>query len=368
MPRSALVLLVVAGVGCSASPRTGLSPLPEATGAAAAAGGEHEALLDSLDGYLRGQVQRGFSGVVLVARGDRILLRRAYSDDPRVTPESAFWIGSMTKQFAASAILRLQEQGALSVADPISKHVPGVPADKQHITIHHLLTHTSGLGNRYVADGIVDRDQAVRAILALPLESSPGTYAYSNDGYALLGVLISIVSGGPYEQYLREQLLFPAGMARSGFWGEPPAPGEAVLAPVRQARGPAMRVPNWGYRGTTGIRSTVEDLYRWHRALQGEGLLARSSMESMFAPHVQRSETQAYGYGWQVVRTGLGMRLLAHSGAESGLDHYASIRRYVDEDLVFVLLSNAEEEMTWDTQRESLQILFRQLYPERRPQ
>ncbi len=318
-------------------------------------------IADSLDSYLRASVQEGYSGVVLVAHGDDVLLHRAYSQDPAITSANAFWIGSLTKPVAAMSILKLREQGKLSVADPISKHISGVPADKRHISIHHLLTHTSGLGHRYASEGIVDRDRAIQTILELPIENPPGEYAYSSDGYSLLAALVSLISGQSYEQFLREQILRPAGMEGCGFWGTSPAPGEAVVAPVRSVPKPAVAQPNWGYRGAAGLRCTAEDLYRLQQSILGESLLSRFSKDVMFAPHVLRSSADAYGYGWQVLQTSRGTRLFTHTGGESGLDHYSSLGYYADEDLVVVFLSNAPEEITWDTLRGLVQTLFRQL-------
>jgi CubicO group peptidase (beta-lactamase class C family) len=317
----------------------------------------------ALDIFLRSQVERGFSGVVLVAQGDSVVLHRAYSADARLTPETAFWIGSLTKPFAATAILKLQEQGHLSVSSSISEYLPDVPSGKRAMTIHQLLTHTSGLGHRYVSEGITNREEAIRTILALPLEHAPGQYGYSNDGYSLLAAIISRVSGLPYEEYLRRYLLEPAGMTQSGFWGEPVAAAEAPVAPVRNTPKPRVAIANWGYRGATGLRSTARDLLRWHRALLGDSVLADSTKSAAFSPQIRRSEDAAYGYGWQVLRTNRGTTLIAHSGAESGLDHYSSLRRYIDEGIAVVLLSNAPEELTWDVQRGLLAVLFAHLKP-----
>ncbi len=206
----------------------------------------HAALGQRLDDYLRGQVERGFSGVVLSSRDDSIVLHEAYSTDTTITPETAFWIGSLTKPFVAAAILKLQEQGRLSVQRPIAEYLSDVPPDKQGLTLHQLLTHTSGLGHRYASEGITDREEAIHTILSLPLEHVPGEYAYSNDGYSLLAAIVSRVSGLTYEEYLRRYLLTPAGMTRSGFWGVPVAGREAPSLPVRRAPAPRVAGPNWG--------------------------------------------------------------------------------------------------------------------------
>lgn len=311
----------------------------------------------AIDLYLREQVRKGFSGVVLIADRDHVLIHEAYSTDKRISRDSAFWIGSVSKPFAAQAVVRLQEQGKLATGDPIFRHIDNVPSDKRHITIHHLLTHTSGLGDHYAADGIQDRETALQAILSKPLAGPSGTYRYSSDGYALLGILLSVVAGETYEDYVRSNVFEPAGMSASDFWGA--TASECTLAPVaKPPLSPETAAPNWGYRAATGICSTAMDLHRWQQRLHSRQLLSGMSTELLFAPHAQRTESDAYGYGWQVIDTDRGTRLLTHSGAESGIEHYASVRRYVDDGWTVVLLSNAPEELTWQTLSEVDRILL----------
>lgn len=344
-------ILLWAALGCAsyegpaAAPTASVPPSP--------------ALVDSLDAYLRSAVEASFSGVVLVARGDEILLHESYSADPAVSRDAAFWIGSVTKPLTAAAIMRLQEQGRLRVGDPISRHLPDVPDDKRHISIHHLLTHTSGLGTEYSADGIADRDDALRRILALPLEHEPGTAGYSNDAYSLLAVLIAVVSERPYEEFMADEVLRPAGMSTAGFWGAGPGPGQAEPAPVKRPPSGDVAAPNWGFRGATGVRATAEDLFRWQRALQTRQFLSTFSRDVSFVPHLQFSPDEGYGYGWLIADTNRGTRVLFHNGAESGIEHYASLRRYVDEDVIVVLLSNAPEDLTWETEAGLVDMMWR---------
>jgi CubicO group peptidase (beta-lactamase class C family) len=359
--RSAAVLICLSVGACAPHPPPRASAAPASPPSAAAERGTD--LGGVLDAHLRAKVERGFSGVVLVAIDDSVILHEAYSADPTVTRESAFWIGSLSKPFAAAAILQLREQGRISLEKPVSEYLPDVPADKRGMTIHQLLTHSSGLGHRYASDGIADRAEAVRTILALPLEHTPGEFGYSNDGYSLLAAIVSSVSGLSYEEYLRRHVLEPAGMRQSGFWGEPVTGVEAALAPVRKSPGRRVAHANWGYRGATGLRSTAADLLRWDRALRGDAVLGATAREAAFSAQLVLEENVASGYGWQVMRTVRGTRLVTHSGAESGLEHYASLRRYVDEGITVVLLSNARESLTWDVQRSLISTLFAALQP-----
>ena len=141
----------------------------------------------SLDRVIRAQVDSGFSGVVLVAHGDSIVLRRAYNTRAtHLTETSAFWIASITKSFTAAALLRLQAQGRLSVRDSLQRFFPNTPIDKRAITLQQLLTHTAGFGGTYSGGGIIERGEAVRRILAQPLIYRPGHgYKYGDDDYSV---------------------------------------------------------------------------------------------------------------------------------------------------------------------------------------
>ena len=119
---------------------------------------------------IRAQVDSGFTGVVLVADGDSIILRRAFnSSKTHLSETSAFWIASITKSFTAAAVVRLQAQGRLAVRDSLPRFFPTVPIDKRAITLHQLLTHTAGFGGTYTGGGVVERQEAVHRILAQPL-------------------------------------------------------------------------------------------------------------------------------------------------------------------------------------------------------
>src|SRR4051812_26807899 len=177
----------------------------------------------AIDSVVGVQADSGFSGVVLVARGDSVILHRAYSRG-RVTlaPTSAFHIASMTKGFTAAAILRLQEQGKLTVRDSIARFFPDAPADRRAVTVHQLLTHTAGFPRAWAGADIADRDLAVRAILARPLDRAPGTgFGYVDDDYELLAAIVEVASGTTWESYVERELLRPAGLARTGFWCRP---------------------------------------------------------------------------------------------------------------------------------------------------
>jgi CubicO group peptidase (beta-lactamase class C family) len=309
-----------------------------------------------LDEYLRRLADWGFSGTVLVARDGEVILAKGYGLADRekrrpVTTDTVISVGSITKQFTAAAILKLETQGKLGVHDPLRKYLPGVPGDKAAITLHHLLTHSAGLASDFGDDyEKVSRDELVKRALASQLLSKPGErYAYSNTGYSLLGAVVEIVSGRGYEEYLYENLFKPAGMTRTGYRIPRWDPADLAVGYERGRRWGtevgrpwAEDGPYWCLRANGGIHSTVGDMYRWHRALEGDKVLPRAAREKLFAPHVPADDhgTSHYGYGWSISKTDRGTRLVGHDGS-NGI-FYADFRRYVDEGVMSYHATNVE--------------------------
>jgi CubicO group peptidase (beta-lactamase class C family) len=324
----------------------------------------NDSLSNIIDAEIKQFVDKGFSGAVLVARKNKIILNKAYGNVAATKANPAFWIASNSKSFVAAAIIKLQEQRKLSVNDSLTKFFDDVPADKQQITIHDLLTHTSGLPHKYVADGISKRDEAVKAILSLPLEWKVGEgYHYSNDGYNLLAIIVEIASKRSFEDYLRKEILKPAKLNKTGLWGYE---NNAILAPVANIKNtekirPVIykenkSVANWGYRGATGIYSTTEDIYKWILALEKNKVLNATSREQLWGKQalvsqISSTEEHFYGYGWGV-RFKNGKRFyVRHTGDEDWLGHNAVMCLYENGD-VYVVLSNAgapNDEMNWSS-------------------
>jgi CubicO group peptidase (beta-lactamase class C family) len=310
-----------------------------------------------LDAQMREIAEKGFSGVLFVAKDGKIVLDKGYglADRENKTPYSAdtvFDIGSITKQFTGAAILKLEMQGKLNTSDKISKYFKNVPTDKTDITFHHLLTHSAGLvGDVGKGDyEKMSRDEIINKVLASKLLSAPGEkYEYSNVGYSLLAAIIEIVTGKSYERYLHDQLFKPAGMKHTGYlipkwkrenlavgykkdgsrWGTP-------LDHAWDKDG-----PYWNLRGNGGILSTVGDLYKWHLALEGEKILSKAAKEKYFAPHIkeQPEAVSFYGYGWVTQKTRRGTRLIWHNGGNPYFG--ADFRRYVDENTVVIVATNS---------------------------
>lgn len=306
----------------------------------------------TLDRWLRRVADTaGFSGVVLVERGGRALLNRAYSPPGRrgLTPESAFWIASTTKQFTAAAILELVDQGKLAVSDSLSHFFRRLPRDARDITVEQLLTHTSGIAPFGIAQGVSDREAAVRAILAEPLRRTPGdSYHYEDEDYTVLAAIVESVAGVPFEAFLERSLLIPAGLTHTGFCGRlrrnltlaPSAGAPAVPPPCTRGVTPI----DWADRGATGLVSTAGDLLKWARALRNGKIVSARSVAALEQGKILvRREGDSdvyYSYGARVYMQGDRRREVWHSGYDVRVGQ-SSLVRLLDSGLSIVVLSNA---------------------------
>lgn len=298
---------------------------------------------ERLDTYLTRITPFGFSGALLVAKEDEIILNKGYgsairSDNVPNTSETVFSTGSITKQFTAAGIMKLEMMGKLNTGDLISKYIDNVPEDKRDITLHHLLTHTSGVVGGVGGDyEKALRDETVRKVLDEPLQFKPGEeFSYSNAGYSLLAAIIEKVSGQPYEEFLHNYLFEPAGMAFTGY--RIPEWDQKVVAHWyvgEKDNGTPLEkpYPYWNFIGNGGILSTTMDMYRWHLALLGNKVLSDEAKAKIFTPFLND-----YGYGWDVLDREMGL-LIQHDGASS-LGCSAEMRRYIDAGVVTILFCN----------------------------
>lgn len=272
-----------------------------------------------VDRYLTATVPDGASGTFVAVRGRHVTCRGfGLADRGQGIPadcETVYDIGSVTKQFTAAAVVKLQMMRRLDEHDPLRRWIPRVPRDKSGITIQQLLTHTSGmvdsLGDDY---DHVSRRQLVSRALHEPLRTAPGrAYHYSNLGYSLLAVVVERASGVDYERFLRRHLFLPAGMRSTGYvipdWSrrtvaiEYDASGEPHGRPFEHPW--ATSGPWWNLRGNGGMLSTARDMVRWHRALSAGRVLDRRAQRELFRPRV-REEVDSrgyYGYGWVLYQT-----------------------------------------------------------------
>jgi len=342
----------------------GVGPALAGGGAAAAQarGGAAKELPARVRAYLSRLEGYGFSGAALVARDGRVLVESAHglADRRKKIPfraDTIFDVGSVAKQFTAAAILALESDGKLRVTDPITKYFRGVPQDKAGITLHHLLTHTSGLamglGHDYEK---VSREEMLRRALASALQSPPGArHAYSNAGYSLLAAVAETASGQGFEEFLRERLFRPAGMLSSGFFFPAEAAGRLARGyengedwGVGAERAAATGGDFWNLIGNGGVHSTVGDLHRWMTALRRGRVLTREALGKFFRPHALASANYLnsnsplhYAYGWYVWKQPSGRTLVWHLGGNGVFN--AAIRYHVDERAVVIYASNVSE-------------------------
>ena len=338
----ATLLKIAAALALSAASGSP-SPARELPAAAAASRSAIAAreLMETLEGV-------GFSGGVLLARGDEVILRKAYGSafdagGQRATTETVFDLGSITKQFTAASILLLEQEGKLRTADPIGRYVDGLPAEKAALTLHQLLTHTSGLGDAHGGDHeAVDKAEALKRIAAQKLRFPPGSsFSYSNSGYTLLAAVIERVSGMSYIDFVRRRLFVPAGMTSTGFYNEPLWSGRAVFHGYANGEdtGDVARMPGpfWTVIGNGEALSTLDDMRAWIRFLHGGKLLKASQLAKMTKGYVSRTSGGRWGYAMQMYDFPIGLAL-GHGGVGDGGNSEAY---YVPQhDLVMVLHSN----------------------------
>lgn len=312
----------------------------------------------------------GFSGSILVASKGEIILSKGYgwadrSKEISITPDTAFAVASITKPFTGAAILKLEQLNRLKTTDRISAYLPSVPPDKQQITIHHLLTHTSGLPDAYAAANITERSQAVEKILAMALQGEPGkSFRYSNDGYNLLAAIVEIVSGKKFSDYVRQELFLPAGMKSSGFWGETNFLPENRIAHnynMETDNGAPQQIkPSWADRGSSDLITTVQDLFRWQLALETGKIFPPEILKRMYSPYAKREENWHYGYGWHVITTPRGTTDIYHGGGDYPRGITAEFHRYVDEGITTIAICNSmmDDAGLVSIPRETLKAIF----------
>jgi len=285
---------------------------------------------------------------VLAVKDGKIILRKGYGManlelGVPIKPEMVFRIGSITKQFTAVAIMKLAEEGKLSVTDDIKKYLPDYPTHGHTITIHHLLNHTSGIKSYTNVKEILSmlrKDMKPGELIDLfknqPMDFAPGEqFLYNNSGYFLLGAIIEKVSGKSYEEYIDENIFKPLGMS-SSYYGS-----NSRIIPLRASGYDKEKnqITNASYLSMTlayaagSLLSTVDDLHRWYQALEAGKVLSQKSLEQMYTPtKLNNGETKNYGYGW-TLGTLFGEKTIEHGG---GINGFITDAMRVPEKKVFV--------------------------------
>jgi CubicO group peptidase (beta-lactamase class C family) len=319
-------------------------------------------------------IKSNFSGVILVASENKVLFKEAFGLANReekipFSNDSIFDIGSLTKQFTATAILKLQESNKLSVNDPLSKFFDNVPDDKKKITVHHLLTHTAGfIANRGGGTSsnlydVVTKTELIESALKSKLITLPGEeYNYSNIGYNLLAIIIEKITEGKYETFYYENIFEPAGLTDTGYRLPKRAANRVAInygadqtvyqrlfsieAKSLSVGNPFQHLklkegPRFNIEGAGGMSSTAGDLFRWYMALNSNLILSDKSKNQLFLPHnesLDKKSKSHYGYGWDIKSTDRGTLHAQHNGSNGY--SFADMHYFVDENIFIVLATN----------------------------
>src|SRR6185436_8340738 len=320
---------------------------------------------------------RQFNGTALVAENGKVMYKGAFGMANMEwaipnTPDTKFRLGSITKQFTATLIMQLVEQGKIKHDGKLSDYLPDYRKDTgQKVTIHHLLTHTSGIPSytglpRFFQD--VSRNpysvgEFVKKYCSGDLEFEPGSkFSYDNSGYFLLGAIIEKVTGKPYEQVLKETIFEPLGMNNTGYdhsdtliakraAGYEKRPGGFINAPYLD-----MSLPY----AAGSLYSTVEDLYLWDQALYTEKLLSAQLKELMYKPGLSN-----YAYGWVIRKAPLGaggepVTIIQHDGGINGFN--TTIIRMPESKNLIVMLNNTGGTKLGEMSQKISAILFGKPY------
>lgn len=303
-----------------------------------------------------------FSGSILVTNNGKTILNKGYGfadyeDKILNTSDTIFRLASITKQFTAMSIMILEERGDLKVNDPINRYIKEYPNGAK-ITIHNLLTHTSGIAE-YTNEELFQNTERYYSPTDLinlfkdkPLNFTPGErFEYCNSNYVLLGYIIEKVSNMKYEDFVKENVFIPLGMEDTGYDHNEEFPKKAIGyndtpdSTYVESDYIDMSIPY----AAGALQSTTEDLSKWHEALCTYNLLTKESMSKMFTPYLN-----SYGYGWVIIESGE-RPVMEHEGRIHGFATH--IYRNVELNQTVIILSNNSNTDTAEIKSEILSIL-----------
>lgn len=323
---------------------------------------EHQSstLYSRIDNYLEAGTDNGFAGAIAVIKNGEVVINKGYGFANRNTqslnnPNTIFDIGSNTKQFTATAILKLVELGKLKLTDSLSTFFKDIPKDKQSITIHQLLSHSSGfvdaIGNDFSE---ISQEAFFKQLFATQLLSKPGEkYAYSNTGYSILGRIIEIASGQSYETFLNEYLFTPAGMTQTGYllpkWNSEQI-AWSYNRGILESESPIFKYQKdnditWHLKANGGINASQNDMILWYKALKSNTILSKESIKKLATSHIHFTNGNyeyGYGYGWTVRTLEGNLKRLTHNGSNGAYSH--SLIWFPEKDIFISYATNANSE------------------------
>lgn len=309
---------------------------------------------DKVDDYAQGVMkERKIPGIaLLVVQDNKVVLSKGYGFSNvelqvPVKPETVFQSGSMGKQFTAAAVMMLVEEGKIGLEDPLTKYFPEAPAAWKNVTVRQLLSHTGGFTD-YPEKFDFRRDRTeneiLKAIQAVPLAYPPGTkWAYSNLGYATLGILIHRASGKFYGDFLQERVFGPLGMTTTRIISEEdiiPNRAAGYRLVKGQLKNQEWVSPTLNTTADGSLYFSILDLEKWDAALTQGKLLKKSSFDQMWTIAKLKDgkpNSGNYGFGWFLENIH-GHPIIEHEGAWQGFN--TSINRYVKDKLTVVVLTN----------------------------
>lgn len=264
-----------------------------------------------------------------------------------VKPETIFQSGSVGKQFTATAIMMLVEEGKLGLDDSLTKYFPNAPASWKPVTVRELLSHTAGFGDYPKSFNFRKdwkEDELLKLVEGIPLAYEPGTnWKYSNFGYLTLGILIHRVTGEFYGDFLQQRIFQPLGMSATRIISEAdiiPNRASGYRLVKEELKNQEWVAPMVNTTADGSLYFSILDLAKWDAALYSEKLLRRSDLELMWTP-VKLKDGQPnkghYGFGWFIDRRN-GHRCIHHDGSWQGFE--TAIDRYTDDQLTVVALTN----------------------------
>jgi CubicO group peptidase (beta-lactamase class C family) len=305
---------------------------------------------DATDDFVRAEMKRqNIPGLSLAVVKDGVVIKAAgygvadLKTKAPATPETVYKIASVSKQFIATGIMLLVQQGRLGVDDSVRKFIQGTPASWNRITIRHLLSHTAGLVREPPAFSPFKADtdaHLIESAYATPLRFAPGArWEYSNLGYVILAEVISRVSGQPWSDFIAERVFRPSGMAATRTTTTEPVANKAAGYSDNDK---LIDAPDWpAVRAGGAFLSTVLDLARWDAVLRSNAILTEASRAQMWTPARLDGGTPAlYGFGWHVNRPGA-RRQVWHGGGLPGFK--AQYRRYIDDGVTVIILMNLDD-------------------------
>jgi D-alanyl-D-alanine carboxypeptidase len=310
-----------------------------------------------VDEYVRAEMEkRHIPGVsIAVVKEGKPLFAKGYGlanveFDAPAAADTVYQLASVTKQFTATAILLLAEDGKLSLDDKIAKFVPDAPSAWEGVTVRHLLNHTSGIKSYTSLPDFMStpgkafsHSDMLKLIAAQPMDFQPGEkWTYNNSGYYLLGMIIEKASGKEYGEFLAERIFKPLGMTSTRFNSKAlVVKGRAVgyTRASNETRNAEFVHPSQPYSAGALI-STVNDMAKWDAALYSDKVLKKAVLDIMWTPtQLKDGKTQDYGFGWSVGKIA-GHREIGHGGGIPGFS--TQISRFVDDKLTVIVLTNLD--------------------------